>query len=456
MARSVENRGLGDIIADYIRGVPSPALAVSVLAIPILFYFVFGIVASLKMPFAYDIAINYSAATVLRTRSGSIYDRDALRKAHQERIGSTFPDNDLYKELFTTYITPPTTALLMVPFSFLPFSAARVAFLLLNHLLYFGSMLLITRMLNASWKTMEGTGAWLSALTYYPFVVASSWLGQVDGIILFLLTVSLFFTYRHQDGWAGVWLVIAAAIKISPIVPLAFFLARRRWSVWRGVLVTAVVGFVFVVATAGSSTLMRFASSLLPLVSRGSGFFENQSLLGAIYHFVASPEALQSSDVMADLPVARLIWAFLSLTLILLVFRSVQRATLGHAPLVALAFGSFVLVGVLAGNISWDHYMTWLLIPTTALMVDWFRTRWIRGHIFWSLFLLAMVAIDFPGPFQVMLFPRLGRVIISCGTYGMLILLALSLMRLKRDAISVSGRTSELRKSIGIHLLIFI
>jgi hypothetical protein len=445
MSRSVRFNELPATISRYDQELSPSALTIFIWAIPVVFYLSFAIIAPLREPYAYDLAINYSAATLLRTGSASIYDRNALRNVHEERIGSTIPDRGLYQGLFTTYINPPITALLLLPFSFLSFFWARIAFLLFNNVLYLCSVFLLTRMLNASYKTITGVAVWFYALTFYPFVIASNWLGQIDGVILFLLTLSLFFTLRNRDGWAGVCLTLGCAIKISPIILLGFFLARRRWSVWLGVVVTALLVLIAILATVGLGTATQFLSSYLPLIGRGSGFFENQSLLGAIYHYIASPEALRSLDAMSDNTVARVVWAGLAIALLVTVYTFVRRAPLEHTTLTAVAFGTFVLISVLGGSISWDHYMTWLLIPAVALMVDWLHDPWVEAKAFWTLFVLGIGAIDFPYPFQVWLYRWLGRFIISCGTYGMLILLYISIVRLIRARASAAGLRPSLK-----------
>jgi hypothetical protein len=153
----------------------STTLPVAILTLPVAFYVLFALVEPLKERYAFDLAINYSAATILRTGSSSIYDRNALERVHKERIGSVIPYDVAYKGLFTTYINPPTTAILFLPLSLFPFWLARIVFLILNNILYLGSIYLMTRILNVSWKTLEGILIWICALTFYPFVFPSNW-----------------------------------------------------------------------------------------------------------------------------------------------------------------------------------------------------------------------------------------------------------------------------------------
>ena len=83
---------------------------IAVLLLPaLLFYARLAIIEPIQNWRADDLAINYSAATVLRS-GGFIYDGHALRAAHEARVG---PAGNLYSALFLTYNNTPATALLL-------------------------------------------------------------------------------------------------------------------------------------------------------------------------------------------------------------------------------------------------------------------------------------------------------------------------------------------------------
>jgi Glycosyltransferase family 87 len=393
----------------------------------IVLYVGFGFVLPMSIPWSFDLAINYSAATLLRTGTKGIYDPQALRHANDQYIGVSKAHDLLYKNTFSSYINPPTTAIMLVPLSLLPFTAARIVFLLLNHILYLASIALCLRALASAPDSPAGRVVVTSALLWSPAAV-SFFHGQMDALILFALTMALREALRVRDGRAGAWIAAAAAIKVTPILALGFFAVRRRWSAFLGAAIALTLCVVAEAAIVGPSTLSYFATHVLPVVSKGSAFFENQSLLAMIYRlvdFVSTPSwnatrpALFSLDAMPDHPAERLVWATLSLSMFAITMVLVARASLERPAVAATAFGAFILVAVLVGAISWDHYMTWTMVLVVAIVVDWFETRWLSRRRFWFLFSTAA----FP-----MVCPVVAQFI---ATFGMLVLLALAWSRLR-------------------------
>jgi len=395
----------------------------------LLIYARFAIVESARDWDASDLAINYSAATLLRT-GGSIYDWAALRQIHAERIG---PPGVLYQALFVTYINPPTTALLFWPLALLPFADAKWIFVVINNALYLLAIVWLLRELSASSLAVI-TCVLVCLLGFYYPIRQSFGLGQMNGVLVAILVAAVIATLRRRDTWAGGLIGLAAAVKISPIVLLGFFIAQRRWRVWRGVALIATTLFVIMLATVSGDTLLYFVVTILPVVGRGSAAFPNQSLLGAIYRFSVPPSAMTTVAAMGDYPVARSIWLLLSAVIVLVTFWLVARARPTTPQQTAVTVSAWVVVGVLIGSLAWDHYVLWLTVPIMGLIVDWFNGRWLTGVIFWPLLSIALIAINLPIPYQAALYASLGPIGSSLSTWGMVLLLAVMNYRVWRIA----------------------
>jgi alpha-1,2-mannosyltransferase len=427
-----------------------------------------GIVVPSLLPLRYDLAINYSAAYLLRTRGTSIYDAAALHRAHGEkvgfarsaydrlnRLGAVFPViraaftgekegvgpstsegsvQPVGLNLFGSYVNPPTTAILLVPLSLLPFPIASLAFLLISDSLYLGSILLLLRAVDTPLTSGPGVLATVGALLFYPFLV-SLFLGQMDGIIIFALMLAFLAAIKGQDVRAGAWIAVAAAIKVTPIVLLGFFVARRRWMALAGTLLTGVLATFATVFVTGRGMLVEFATRILPAVTKGSALFTNQSLLGATYRFVTPPSAVTSLDPVGDYPAVRVVWVCSALSMFSVSVVIVRSARLDTPSLIVLALGVFVVVGVLAGSISWDHYSAWTVLPIIALAVDWFRTRWLGGRAFWLLLVIGLCGLGFPAVGQLVLYYAIGPVGGAVSTLALMLVLALMWWRLHRTRI---------------------
>ena len=106
------------------------------------------------------------------------------------------------------------------------------------------------------------------------------------------------------------------------------------------------------------------------------------------------------------------------------------RLTVAHGQ--ALALSSYIALAMLIGNIAWDHYALWLIVPVVALVVDWFQTRRPAGWMFWPVFCAAVLAINLPVPIQASLGATLGPIGTSLTTWGTLLLWGVMMARLGR------------------------
>ncbi len=408
-----------------LRSRPVQVLIVCVLAALMLSYARFAIVEPIFNWEASDLAINYSAATVLRG-GGSIYDSVALRQAHEAHIG---PAGTLYQAAFLTYINPPTTALFFWPLSFLPFPAAQTIFVLLNNAAFLLAVGLLLYRLHASPPVALICVAVCTQIFFYP-IRQTFGLGQMNGILAAIMAAALVATLDRRDGWAGALIVLAASIKISPILLLGFFIAQRRTRVWLGAALSAALLIAVMIVTVGFEPLAYFVSSILPVVSRGSASYPNQSLLGAIYRFVVPADSINFQGAMSDYPLARSIWLALSAVLALTTLYMVARSKLSEPSAITVALSTFIVLGLLIGSLAWDHYLLWLVVPVIALTVDWSNTRWLRASIFWSIMSVSLIAINLPIPLQAGLYSSIGPIGTSISTWGMIGLLMLCWGRL--------------------------
>ncbi len=416
---------------------PVKLVTIGLLVAASLVYARFAIIEPIFNWQASDLAINYSAATVLRG-GGSIYDSVALRRAHEANIG---PAGTLYQAAFLTYINPPTTALFFWPFSFLNFPAAQALFVLINNAAFLGAVSLLLVRLRASPPIVILCASVCTLIFFYP-IRQTFGLGQMNGILAAILAVALVATLDRRDGWAGALIVLAASIKISPILLLGFFIAQKRTRVWPGVILSSLIGLAVMIVTVGWEAVWYFITAILPIVSRGSASYPNQSLLGAIYRFVVPAESINFQGAMSDYPLARSLWLAVSLVLLLVTVYLVARSKLQTPASIALAFSSFIVLGLLIGSLAWDHYLLWLIVPVIALIVDWAEARWLPASIFWPIMILSLIAINLPTPLQAHWYSALGPIGTSISTGGMIILLMLCWWRLKsaqRTAILLAG-----------------
>jgi hypothetical protein len=400
---------------------------VALLLLPALwFYARLAIVEPLQNWQADDFAINYSAATVLRS-GNFVYDEQALRAAHEARIG---PAGNLYSALFLTYNNTPATALLFEPLSLLPFRAAQAVFVVVNNVLYLLGLGLTLYALRAG-PLEVFLGVLLSTVLFFYAVRQTFGLGQMNGLVVCLLAVALALALQQRDGWSGAVIAGAAVLKVSPIFLLGYFIAQRRWRAVWGALAAAGVLLAVMLIGAGGDTLAHFVTRVLPAVGRGSAAFPNQSLLGALYRWTVPAADMLSAGSAGDYPLVRGMWLVLSLGVGAITLWFVARAQLIGRAENAVGFSIFIVAGLLIGGLSWDHYLLWLSVPICALIVDWFRARWLKPIGFWGIFLVALTLLSIPVPYQAQLYRLIGPPGSALMTWGLAIMWGLMLWRLR-------------------------
>ncbi len=172
-----------------------------------------------------DFTIFYSAGKIVRTGlAASLYDEKV-----QFRLQTEFAPDVATRHGALPYNHPPFEALLFVPFTFLPYLSAYLAWDLLNIALLGLAIYLLRVYVPALRK--RALAVWvLILLAFFPVFVCL--LQGQDMLVLLLLLVLAFVSLKkHQDFAAGCWLGLGV-FRPHTVLPIALILlfARRSTS----------------------------------------------------------------------------------------------------------------------------------------------------------------------------------------------------------------------------------
>ncbi len=272
---------------------------------------------------------------VYRLGGRAVLDHDALYSASSGRLVFTYP---------------PSAALAFVPLALLPAGAA-------------GAAMVLASVAAGGWAAAIVLGIerlrWLSTLPLLVALAASEpiartlILGQVNLVLILMVLLDALVVPRR---WRGVLVGLAAAIKLTPLVFVLWFLIRRDWrsaarSFATFLLATAAAALVLPTDSAtywsgAVATLGRFGDDDLVGV-------HNQSLYAVLLR------ALGVTDAGA---VARVCCAVAGLALGLWAAKGWQQLGRRGEALVAVALG-----GLLAVPVSWTHHWVWLAVLSLIL-----------------------------------------------------------------------------------------
>jgi hypothetical protein len=326
----------------------------------------------LRQPGSYDFAAYYVAARVLNAQD-VLYD-DA-RMADAATIGSE-------KVAFPRYIYPPFFATFLRPLATLPFITASRIWFVFNLVCLWIAIGLLSRLVGLSRRWMVVLG--LVALTLPP-IYDTLLLGQVNLLLLLLLTLALYFTSlpeprRWQEILAGFLLGVAVLIKIYPVaLGLAYLLHRRiisLISMMIGILAMSIVGIVF---GGGVENTLRYFGEVLPELSGGGPLIADQSIspvMARLFSFNHYQFAFMTPTNFVEItlaPVIDLPWLGYLLALLgslIIIFFTLRnlvtrflRNQLINTSSMLFDFSLVITMTLIILPIVHDHYLTLLYIP---------------------------------------------------------------------------------------------
>jgi alpha-1,2-mannosyltransferase len=293
------------------------------------------------------------------------------------RDGTSLYDVTIMSPLYgpMPYLYPPLTAVIFfVPLSFLPIGPASLVW-------------------NATSLIALGGVAWLSlriagvrnprvhaALTILVLALAA-WLlpvriqliaGQINMFLLLLVLAD----FRPNAGrWRGVGIGLAAGLKVTPLIFIAYLVVTRQWRAARTATLTflGTVAAGFILMPADSA---EYWGGLVLHSSRAGGVFDtpNQSLSGAMAR-VLNGEQFQQ-------------WWLVILAVVGIVGLAVA-AYAHRRGSDFLGYSAAAITGLLISPVSWEHHWVYV-IP----LLIWLACRaWRQRSVPVGLVTVALVMI---------------------------------------------------------------
>lgn len=298
------------------------------------------------------------------------------------------------------FIYPPFGALVMVPLSGqgLSHDAAGNIMIVLSNLLLFLCLWLIVRALSAplgtqawythfsrQWVWAAAALAWGVVCNIEPVRLNNSF-AQINMVIMALVVLDLVPRKRTlPQGWL---IGVAAAIKLSPLAMLLYFLLRKDFKAIVTAGVSAVIATAIAALVRWDATWEFFSVKLLSMGGGGeigvnTSYQSNSSIKAVIQRAFGSQEVLDASSTLVNV-----LWLVLALATIAagswLMLRLIRQDLYIEAWLV----GSMVML--LISPISWSHHWVWLAL---ILPVFLYRAYQWRPYTSWANVLLGVLVV---------------------------------------------------------------
>jgi hypothetical protein len=343
-------------------GAPIWSVAAACLLLTLLFFiFVLLPVSALREKAFLDFYDYYFAARAVAQASDP-YDAaaaDALARAAGVPL---VPDSD--------YIYPLPFAVALVPLTLLaPFPAA-CGWYVVSAI----SLILAARRL-VSIGVADASGGWrgtaMLACIAFPPVVSTLCMGQVNGVVLWLLLLATGSWALQRERAAGVFIGVAAVIKLFPAALLLLAVARRQWVVLAAAVTTggALFGMAELLSPGSSSYFLRTVLPGLSLYRDHHAHPGNQSLRGVLLRLFCEnpwtrPYVSASASAIEQMYLGGVL--VLGLATLSIVARSLRAPEAESQRF--LQVGLIVTASLLASPLGWESTATLLLLPMTALL----------------------------------------------------------------------------------------
>jgi hypothetical protein len=305
---------------------------------------------------AWDYSINWIAA--LGIREGlSLYDHPALQELAVSRIDSGM--KILFGGRFTSFIGLPSTAILHLPFTWLPYETSVLVYRVTSLLAMIGAIAIAGLALPVSLRVRAWWAGLLCLLTWNAFPLSIK-LGQVDAWVLLSLAGAVLAVSRGWWRCAGVAMGVAALLKISPVWLLFYCLLKRQWTVLLASAACIASGLLVSAWPQHGQDLVQFFVEVLPSLGDSPLHVQNQAL-GAFLARLTTGD-VQLLSFVAGTGYWKMVGAGVAAVLLLSLSAGRQKNTA-----IAEELAAVILLALLAGPLTWDHYLAWAIIPVMLL-----------------------------------------------------------------------------------------
>jgi len=265
---------------------------------------------------------------------------------------------------------PPASLLLGLPFALVsyPLSAEIWRFISLG-------LILVSVVVMGRWSGPAAPGhaplpvAAILLVTSGPLCL-TIFQGQLNAVLLACLVGAWQAYQKQRMKWAGIFLGIAGAIKLTPLLLLGYFALRSRWRVmfWGFLAFVAINALTLLIF--GSGVFRDFAQALGSVSEHRAG--RTNAALPGLWCKLFDPaegrtiEPLLRSAVWDRCLSLTSVW-IVGLLTALAIRRAHTRSEEDRA--FALAITAMLLIGPL----TWEHSLLLLMLPLKILVDDWER-----------------------------------------------------------------------------------
>lgn len=237
---------------------------------------------------------------------------------------------------------------------------------------------------------------WGIVLIFEP-VRLNNGFAQINIIIMVLVALDLIPRKRLKWLPQG-WLIgVAAAIKITPLAMLLYFLVRKEIKPIITAAISAIIATLIAAAVRWDVAWEYFSIKLLSMSTGGdfgvqTAYQSNSSIKGAIERLYTSQEGMETASTITNI-----IWLCLAIITVILGGWLMVALMKRGLNIEAWMINAFIML--IISPVSWSHHWVWVAIAIPVLLyraITWRHLNWAVGILISILSLWAILVVTVP------------------------------------------------------------
>ena len=284
----------------------------------------------------------------------------------------------------------------MLPIVMFDYSTARLIWTIFNFILLIGTILFLLKKFN--YKEFWAPLILILFLSYQP-LYANILYGQAYILIFCMLVVAWYAYILENEKLLGIAIGLIFIFKATSFIFWLFLLIQKRWkSLGWGILTVSVV-ILFSLLWIGFNAWQTYAGKITGLISNPLLSVTAYQTPYSFFHHLSAfnkewnPEPLFNLSLMGDL---------LSVVCMLIILTVSSFIAFKHRKS-EIAFGIFIIAGLIISPVSLDYHYAILLLPILILVNN---IRKNSTAMLWAMIFISISLIAFYLPYSS---PRLAK-----------------------------------------------
>ena len=338
-------------------------------------YFIYHIVLNAAQP-SHGFASYYTASKLLIEGEdvADFYDDDYFSLKVKDYVPGVY---EIY------FVNMPTTALVFLPIANFDYKTARLIWIIFN-------LIILAIIVGLIIRRMKFEGIWLPVvlilfLSFQPLYANISY-GQVYIFIFCLLVLAWFANSSNNETLLGIIMGSVFILKTSGPFLWVLFAIQKKWKSLILIFATVIILFITTLPLVGLNSWSAYGNKLLNYTSSPTlSVTAYQTIHSFFHHFFVFDEQW-NPEPLINLP---LVGKSLTMifTLLILVITIIGAYKFKKS---ALAFGTFIIAGIILNPASIDYHYVLMLIPVFILF-GWLIKN--PSVVLWSLFAISFLLI---------------------------------------------------------------